>query len=410
MTITMNDSHMTSIAQLRAFGKFAQSIAFQASSQKEKYEWITMVLTRFLYTRLSKRDKSTVRAYMQQMTGFSRSQLTRLIKKKKKYRVIIASTKKRHRFPTIYTTDDVARLADTDLAHNRLSGPATKRIFQREYDLYKNEDFVRLRNISVAHLYTLRGRRQYTSKTRYFSKTQSTTVSIGERRKPNPAGRPGYLRVDTVHQGDLEHEKGVYHINLVDEVTQWEIVGAVEKISEAHLVPLLRTLLEQFPFRIIAFHSDNGSEYVNQIVADLLNKLLIHQTKSRAYHCNDNALVEGKNGSIIRKHMGYAHIAQKHAGPITAFYRLYFNPYLNYHRPCAFPTIMTDAKGKRKKLYNTYMTPYERLQSLPDAEGYLKDGTTFAQLDAIAQAQSDNECGALVQKEKQKLFATLRTL
>lgn len=405
----MNDSHMTSIAQLRAFGKFARGIEFHAASQQEKYQWIATVLDRFRYRTLKKKEKSAVRTYIQKMTGFSRAQLTRLIKKKKKYHVIVASTKKRHRFTTIYTTDDVARLADTDLAHARLSGPATKRIFERAYTIFGDQEFVRLQNISVAHLYTLRLRRQYTSKTKYFTKTQATTVAIGERRKPNPQGRPGYLRVDTVHQGDLEYEKGVYHINIVDEVTQWEVVGAVEKISEAYLVPLLETLMEQFPFPIIAFHSDNGSEYINQMVAKLLNTLLIAQTKSRSYHCNDNALVEGKNGSIIRKHMGYQHISQRHAQPMNDFYRTYFNPYLNYHRPCGFPTIITDAKGKRKNVYDTYQMPYERLKALPGAAQYLREGTTFTELDTFAHAQSDNAAGECMQKEKQKLFAYLRT-
>ena len=165
----MNDSHMTSIAQLRAFGKFAKGIEFEASGQKEKYEWIATVLDRFRYRRLDKKDKSTVRTYIQKMTGFSRAQLTRLIKKKKKYHVIVASTKKRHQFTTIYTTDDVARLADTDLAHSRLSGPATKKIFQRAITEFGDQRFARLQHISIAHLYTLRGRRQYTSKTKYFT-------------------------------------------------------------------------------------------------------------------------------------------------------------------------------------------------------------------------------------------------
>lgn len=95
------------------------------------------------------------------------------------------------------------------------------------------------------------------------SKMNPTPINIGERRKPEPYGKPGYLRVDSVHQGDQDKEKGVYHINLVDEVTQWEIVGCVEGISEHFLVPLLTRLMEQFPFRIIEFHSDNGSEYIN---------------------------------------------------------------------------------------------------------------------------------------------------
>jgi transposase InsO family protein len=119
-------------------------------------------------------------------------------------------------------------------------------------------------------------------------------VSIGERRRPDPQGRPGYLRVDTVHQGDQNSAKGVYHINAVDEVTQWQIVAACERISELWLEPVLQALLRQFPFRIRGFHSDNGSEFVNHTVARLLNKLLIEQTKSRPRHSNDNGLVETK--------------------------------------------------------------------------------------------------------------------
>ena len=87
-------------------------------------------------------------------------------------------------------------------------------------------------------------------------KTRPTTVQIGERRKPHPKGQPGFLRLDTVHQGDQPGggAKGIYHINAVDEVTQWEVVGAVERISEAYLEPVLKTMLRQFPFRILGFH------------------------------------------------------------------------------------------------------------------------------------------------------------
>ena len=96
-----------------------------------------------------------------------------------------------------------------------------------------------------------------------YQKTHPVKVNIGIRKKPAPYGKPGYLRVDSVHQGDLDKEKGVYHINLVDEVTQWEIVGCVEGISEHFLAPLLEVLLKLFPFKILGFHSDNGSEYIN---------------------------------------------------------------------------------------------------------------------------------------------------
>ena len=138
-------------------------------------------------------------------------------------------------------------------------------------------------------------------------------MAIGERRKPNPEHKPGYLRVDTVHPGDLDGIKGVYHINAVDQETQWQVLGATAQISEAWLIPVLEAMLRQFPFRILGFHSDNGSEFINYTVAKLLNQLLVEQTKSRPRHSNDNGLAEAKNGAVIRKHMGYGHIAAEHA-------------------------------------------------------------------------------------------------
>lgn len=408
MTTIMDDSRIVSITQLEEVIKVGEYITFQGVSKEEKYAWLGKKLGQFRYFSLKKKAKGVVKQYCMQMTGFGDSQITRLIAKKKKMGVVMLSSTRRHTFPKTYTPEDVAQLILTDKAHDRLSGKATKRIFEREYGIFGKKTFERLRNISVAHIYNLRTRRQYLSQVMFYEKTKPTPVNIGERRKPNPEGKPGYLRIDTVHQGDLEKEKGVYHVNIVDEVTQVEVVGCVEKISEYFLEPLLQDLLEQFPFKIINFHSDNGSEYVNKVVARLLNKLLIHQTKSRARRCNDNALAECKNGAVLRKHMGYAHIPQRHAEKINQFYKEYLNPYLNYHRPCGFATLVRDARGKEKKVYNVYQTPYEALVGLPNAMNFLKDGVSFHILDKLAYEKSDNEFAALMQKAKVELFKSFR--
>ena len=213
MTINMNDSHVVSIAQIREFLQASQIIKFEGVSQKEKYAWIETTLNRFRYFSLRKKDKSSVKKYLRQMTGFSDSQLTRLIAKKKKYGKILPSSKKRHTFPTTYDTNDVARLLETDNNHERLSGPATKKILVREYELFEKKEYERLSKISVSHIYNLRGKRQYVSGSLTYTKTQATQAVIGERRKPQPEGKPGSIRVDSVHQGDLDKEKGVYHIN-----------------------------------------------------------------------------------------------------------------------------------------------------------------------------------------------------
>ena len=94
------------------------------------------------------------------------------------------------------------------------------------------------------------------------ARTRPTPVRIGVRKAPAVQGLPGCIRIDTVHQGDQDGLKGVYHINAVDIVTQWELVAAVERISEAYLLPVIALLLEGFPFAIRGFHSDCGSEYV----------------------------------------------------------------------------------------------------------------------------------------------------
>jgi transposase InsO family protein len=412
MTITMDDSRMKTLEQIGQFLKSATRVACKAVSREGRYKWIEIVVKRFQYFALVKKDKGMVRSYVHHMTGLSPSQLTRLLARRLMDGSIKLSHRRRNRFGTKYTVFDKELLAETDNAHGRMSGPATRRIFDRAFHVFGDKQFERLKDISSAHIYNLRLSRTYQLRARTFAKTRRVTVSIGIRRKPDPKGRPGFIRVDTVHQGDLNGKKGVYHINLVDEVTQWEIVMCVEAISEAHLEPILAAALELFPFLVRGFHSDNGSEYINAGVATLLlNKLLIKQTKSRSGRTNDNALVEGKNGSVIRKHMGYWHIEQKYAPLINRFYEERFNEYLNFHRPCGFATVTVDEKGWRRKKYETYQTPYERFKSMAktkkSAKKILRAGITFEMLDEIAARQTDNESAKMMQEAKDKLFKKL---
>ncbi|EQD40928.1 Integrase catalytic region, partial [mine drainage metagenome] len=223
------------------------------------------------------------------------------------------------------------------------------KLMERAFTIYGEERYGNLSRISVSHLYNLRGSKEYVAKRRHWTKTRSTKAPIGERRAPRPEGSPGYLRIDSVHQGDQDGKKGVYHINAVDSVTQYQVVATCEKISEAYLIPVLEEMLEAFPFLILGIHSDNGSEYINYKVAKLLEKLRIDLTKSRPRHSNDNALAESKNAAVVRKHLGYAHIPQDFAQEVNAFCREHLNPYVNFHRPCFFPKTVTDAKGKERK-------------------------------------------------------------
>jgi transposase InsO family protein len=335
--------------------------------------------------------------------------VTRLIARYRRHGTVQPGVYRRHRFPQRYTRADLELLATVDEAHENLSGPATRRILEREYRQYGKPEYQRLASISVAHLYHLRQHPRYRERRLHYTKTRPATVTIGERRCPDPQGQPGYLRVDTVHQGDAPASKGVYHINSVDQVTQWEIVAATERISEAWLEPVLAAMIRQFPFRILGFHSDNGSEFINRIVAHLLNKLLIEQTKSRPRHSNDNGLVETKNGAVIRKHMGYGYIPAAHAERMQQFYTAYFNPYLNYHRPCAQPDLTLDEKGRTRYVYHRYQTPLETLLALPNPAQYLRPGLTVAVLQRIAGTRSDTEAAQRMQHAKRRLFTQLRS-
>jgi hypothetical protein len=413
MHINMDDSRIVSIAQLKDFLKVGKDIKFIAVNKKQKYAWINNCLIKFKYFRLRKKDKSPVLNYILQVVGLSAVHLKRLIKRKRYTGALRLSENwgRKNTFKITYGPSDIALLVKVDNAHNRLNGPATKKILISEWQDYHKSEFANLKNISVSRIYGLRQTRQYISHSTAFTDTDPVQRNIGQRAKPDPQGKPGYLRVDSVHQGDKDGQKGVYFINLVDEVLQWELLVCVEGISEQFLKPALETILVCFPFILHGFHSDNGGEYINHQVAYILNKLSIHQTKSRSRKCNDNALVEGKNGSIVRKWFGRNHIPRKYASLINDFCQKYLNTYLNFYRPCGFATTQADHKGKQKKIYEleNYLTPYQKLKTLENWTQYLAPGRTQKELDDICLSRSATDFAELMQREKIKLFKNFKS-
>lgn len=396
--------------QIRRFLELSEGVEFAGQSRAEVYAFTERVLVKQQYAGLGKKERGAVRRYLSKVTGLSLPQIARLIAKYRKSGKVEAEPNRRHSFAARYTDGDIALLAEVDRAHERLSGPATKRILEREHGEFGKQEFQRLAGISVSPLYNLRRSLRYRRQAAVFEPTRPTPVSIAERRKPDPRGRPGFLRIDTVHQGDWDGVKGVYHINAVDAVTQWQVVGCAGKISEHYLIPVLEAMLHQFPFRILGFHSDNGSEFINRTVARLLEKLHAEFTKSRSNRSQDNALVEGKNGAVIRKLIGYGHIPGEQAERVQKFYAAHLNPYLNFHRPCGFATVSLDARGKRRRSYpaGDYQTPYEKLKSLPEAAQYLKPEVGFAQLDRRAARMSDTECARKMGAAKARLLRAVK--
>ncbi len=404
----MKLDNLIAIEQMEAFLNGSQAVAFAvATSKDERYQFIEILLKRFQYAHLKRREKGIMMQFLMKVSAYSRQQLTRMIQRYISNGKLKRFQKTVNGFEQFYTANDILLLVELDRLHDTPNGFMIKKLCARAYDEFNDLAYERLSHISVSHIYNLRKSFVYKKHRTHYEKTKSKKgIHIGQRRKPQANGQPGYIRVDTVHQGDLDGIKGVYHINAVDEVTQFEVVISVEKISETYLISALEKLLLAFPFKIINFHSDNGGEYINYTVARLLKKLLIEFTKSRSRHSNDNALAEGKNAAVVRKIFGYHHIPQHHANRLNEFNQQALNPYINYHRPCLFPTIIIDDKGKQKKKYEykNMMTPYEKFKSLPDAQQYLKEGITFKKLDDLAKSMTDNQAADYLQRQRNLLF------
>lgn len=412
MTIQMENPEEMSLEQMKKLVESSRAVRFSVEGREALYGLVMRVLKNQRYAELGREQRGIVRRFLAKVTGRSRAQITRLIGQWMEGRRIEAKRPARRRFATRYTEEDARLLAEVDAAHEELAGPAVRRILRREYEVFSRPEYERLAGISVSHLYNLRRSKAYRKVRVRVEHTRASKANIGERRKPQPLGRPGYLRVDTVHQGQKDGQAGLYHINAVDTVTQWQVIGCVETIAEQHLLPVLEAMLHQIPFVIRGFHCDNGSEFINYQVAGLLEKLRVEFTKSRAYRTTDNALVEGKNGAVIRKHVGHGPIPAEHAEAFQKFFTAHLNPYLNFHRPCGFATIQSGAHGRRKRIYpaDDYRTPFEKLTSLPKWENFLKPGLDAGQLQRASKMLSDTESARRMQKAKLALLSKSRGL
>ena len=411
----MNEERLKTIEQIEAFLGGSAAVEFSvAGADSERYGHISRVLKRFDYPQRNKRERGILHRYLQHTSGFSRAQVTRLITRWQGNRLAEVPLAKRYSRPVApfartYTPADILLLVEMDKANENVCGPAIAHLLQRAYQDYGDVRYERLARLSVSHLYNLRQSAGYLTQRQHFTTTRPVCNVIGVRKAPAPEGRAGFVRIDTVHQGDHDGIKGVYHITCVDAVSQWQVQACVQGISEVFLLPVLALIIDQFPFVVQGFHSDNGSEYINHQVARLLEKLRIEQTKSRSRHSNDNALAESKNASVVRKHMGYSHIPQQYAKPINSFYQETFNPWLNLHRPCLYATSVTNAKGKIVKRYRheDVKTPLESLVQLAASNLVtFKPGSSLTALQAQAKSQTDLAAAQTMQRAKSALFAS----
>jgi len=381
------------------------------TDKTELYNFIVSTLVRFhyFYLNISKKDKTLIRQYLMFVTGYSKSQLTRLIGRYNKEGKLYVRDYKRNNVYRKYSDTDISLLAKTDKLHNFINGVALKHILVTEYKVYKKVEFKNISQISISRIYDFRQNSSvYKKHNVRYTKTKPVVSSIGRREKPSNDSKPGLLRVDSVHGGDMVNikgrviKKGVYYINLVDDFCQFEVVIAVQGISNNFLIPALEKAIQQFPFKITKIHTDNGSEYINKLVANLLNKLHIDLTKSRPRHSSDNGLVESKNGSIIRKWLGYGYIESTNANKINESL-VYLNKYVNYYRPSAFPQEKLHKTKKNKIIksypHEMYMTPYNKLKSIKNYKTYLKETTNIKKIEKEIQKVSPNQMAKILQEK-----------
>ena len=189
----MGDRNLQTIEQARQFLRRNEAVEFRALSAGERYKWIEEVLIRFSYHRLKRIEQGVIQQYLKRIMGYSRSQMSRLITEHKRRGRIRQAPYRRHRFPRKYNPAEVMLLAKTDELHWCLSRLATKKIMERECEVYGHTEFEDTSLVSVAHLYNLRRSNAYRGITRRDTKTKPAVSRIGERIKPEAKGRPGYI-------------------------------------------------------------------------------------------------------------------------------------------------------------------------------------------------------------------------
>lgn len=229
MIINLNEKTIRTLDQIRAVLDGTHALEFTVDSGSQaRCEWVESVLKRFRYNELRRPDRGLLLCYLRRFSGFSRAHVTRLVQRwLNGERLLYLRGTPSNAFARRYTDADLDALADVEREYGRLSGPATVAVLRRMYQVYGDERYVRLQHLSPSHLYNLRRSETYRARHTVRTKTRSDPkgATIAARRAPTPENRPGFIRIDSVHQGNLHGRRGLYHINAVDCVTQWEVVA-----------------------------------------------------------------------------------------------------------------------------------------------------------------------------------------
>jgi hypothetical protein len=185
---------------------------------------------------------------------------------------------------------------------------------------------------------------------------------------------PGFLEIDLVAH-TIESTAGDYlaTLNCVDVSTAWCECTVPRNRGEQAVQAAIEEIRQRLPMPLRGIDSDNGPEFINNLLKRYCDREKVTFTRSRPYKKNDQAHVEGKNWTVVRRYLGYA----RYEGDLT---RLEINDlykdvrlYVNFFQPVMKLVAKTRVDGKVRKVYDTAQTPYQRVLASPDVTQENKD-------------------------------------
>ena len=223
---------------------------------------------------------------------------------------------------------------------------------------------------------------------RLLTSIRDSSQSKRKRRRPKKAGKqipvrtfadwdspnPGYLEIDfVVHAGGFMTGSFIHTLVGTDVSSGWTEFIALLAREQSLVVEGLNVFFQQIPFPVLGIDSDNDSAFINDTLLEFCRKHHIEFTRSRAYHKNDQAWVEQKNGAIIRRMVGH----ERFSGVVTcqALAHLYqaARLYVNYFQPSFKLRNKTRNGFKVKRTYEPPATPCDRLLKHPAVDDQIKE-------------------------------------
>jgi hypothetical protein len=173
----------------------------------------------------------------------------------------------------------------------------------------------------------------------------------------------GYVEIDLVsHSGPSAEGDYLHAVNLTDVQSTWVETRAVMGKGQSGVFEALKEMRGALPFRLLGLDSDNGSEFINHHLKRYCDEQSIQFTRSRPYKKNDNAHIEQKNWTHVRKLMGWnRYDTQAAREAMNAFYRNEYRLWMNLFQP-SVKLVETQRIGSRvKRKYDAPQTPLDRL-------------------------------------------------